>query len=146
MKYTYDKDNLKKWLLKNIDILLESPTFQALIVEVKVADDAGSEFVDQTGHDEVGSRGRIETKFTNYVKPDGTLRINKAGKNKENGFDIIRIIDGINQRIFEIPHDIFYGEAKIYPSGEFLWSCSYNKTDSKQSKNTQLLLKYEVTE
>ena len=146
MKYTYDKENLKRWLTQNVDVLLESPTFQALIVEVKIAEDEGNVFVNQTGHDEVGKRGRIETKFTNYVKSDGHLRINKAGENKRNGFDYIRIIDGVNHRIFEIPHDVYFDRSKIYASGEFLWSASYNRADNKQIRNTKLLLDYEITE
>ena len=146
MKYTYGKEDLKKWLFNNIDILLEDPKFQALIVEKKVAVDAGSQFVDKNGHDEVHStKGRIETKYTNYIKPCGALRIQKAGKNKRNGFDFIRIIDGINERIFEIPHDIWFTVAKMYSRGEFLWSSTYNSKDNLQINNTQLLLDYEVT-
>ena len=71
MKYTYGKEDLKVWLMENLDTLLERQTFQALIVEVKVASDANNTFVNRTGHDEVGERGRIETKFTNYVMPTG---------------------------------------------------------------------------
>ena len=47
MKYTYSKEHLKKWLFNNIDTLLDDPKFQALIVEVKVAEDAGSDFVNK---------------------------------------------------------------------------------------------------
>ena len=45
MKYTYGKDDLKVWLMENLDTLLERQTFQALIVEVKVASDANNTFV-----------------------------------------------------------------------------------------------------
>jgi hypothetical protein len=145
MKYTYEKEDLKAWLLKNLDTLLERQTFQALIVEVKVADDANNVFVNKAGHDEVGENGRIETKFTNYIKPNGELRINSAGANKYGGFDFMRIIDGVNKRIFEIPHDVYYERGKFY-GNEFLWSASYNETDKLQRGNTQLLLKYETTE
>jgi len=146
MRYSYTNNLLKQFMNANADQLLEDPKFQALIVEKKVALDAGSQFVDKTGHDEVHStKGRIETKYTNYIKPAGELRINKAGENKRNGFDYIRIIDGINERIFEIPHDIWYTEAKIN-NGEFLWSSTYNTKDKLQRKNTELILKYEVTE
>jgi hypothetical protein len=70
MKYTYGNEDLKKWSLNNISLLLEDPKFQALIVEKKVAEDAGSQFVDKNGHDEVHkTKGKIETKFTNYIKP-----------------------------------------------------------------------------
>ena len=145
MKYTYGKEDLKRYLIDNIDLLLNDPKFQALIVEVKVADDAGNTFVNKVGHDELSKDNlRIETKFTNYVKPTGELRINSAGENKYGGFDIIRIIDGINERIFEIPHDEYFNEGTFY-GNEFLWSSSYNSSDKKQVGNTQLLLKYETT-
>jgi hypothetical protein len=145
MKYTYGKEDLKAWLLENLDTLLERQTFQALIVEVKVADDANNTFVNRSGHDEVGEKGRIETKFTNYIMPTGELRINSAGVNKYGGFDFMRIIDGVNKRIFEIPHDVYYERGWFY-GNEFRWSSSYNKTDFKQQGNTSLLLDYEITE
>ena len=145
MEYTYSKNHLKNFLNNNLDTLLDDPKFQALIVEVKVAEDAGSDFVNKTGHDEVHKiKGRIETKFTNYVKPNGELRINSVGENKRNGFDLLRIIDGINERIFEIPHDEYFNISKRYGS-EFLWSSTYNQKDKKQVNNTNLLLKYEIT-
>ena len=144
MKYSYGKQDLKTWLKENIDTLMERQTFQALIVEVKVADDANNVFVNKTGHDEVGKNGRIETKFTNYVKPAGELRINSAGINKKNGFDFMRIIDGVNERIFEIPHDVYYEQGKFNGS-EFLWSSSYNQKDKIRVNNTNLLLRYETT-
>jgi hypothetical protein len=153
MEYRYSRNELKKYLkkgygeflYKNIDSLLDNCRFQALIVEVKAADDAGSIFVNEVGYDELSKNNlRIETKFTNYVKPDGQLRINSAGENKYGGFDIIRIIDGINERIFEIPHDEYFNEGKFY-GNEFLWSSSYNSSDRMQMGNTQLLLKYETT-
>jgi len=144
MKYSYGKQDLKTWLKENIDTLMERQTFQALIVEVKVADDANNVFVNKTGHDEVGKNGRIETKFTNYVKPAGELRINSAGVNKKNGFDFMRIIDGVNERIFEIPHDVYYERGK-FNGNEFLWSSSYNQKDKVQVNNTNLLLRYETT-
>jgi hypothetical protein len=145
MKYTYGKDDLKVWLMENLDTLLERQTFQALIVEVKVASDANNTFVNRIGHDEVGERGRIETKFTNYIMPSGELRLNSAGENKREGFDFMRIIDGINERIFEIPHDVYYERGKFY-GNEFKWSASYNTTDKLQTGNTQLLLNHEITQ
>lgn len=145
MKYSYDKESLKTWLHENIDVLLERQTFQALIVEVKVAEDANNTFVNKAGHDEVGKLGRIETKFTNYVMKGHMMRINSAGDNKRNGFDFIRIVDGINERIFQIPHDIYYSRAGFY-GNEFRWSSSYNETDKVQVNNTNLLLEHEITE
>jgi hypothetical protein len=144
MKYSYGKEDLKTWLKENIDTLMERQTFQALIVEVKVADDANNVFVNRAGHDEVGENGRIETKFTNYIMPSGCLRLNSAGENKRDGFDFMRVIDGINERIFEVPHDEWYKRGKFY-GNEFRWSSSYNKTDGLQWGNTQLLLDYEIT-
>ncbi len=145
MKYTYGKEDLKRYLIDNIDLLLNDPKFQALIVEVKVADDAGNTFVNKAGHDELSKDNlRIETKFTNYIMPMGEMRINSAGENKYGGFDVIRIIDGINKRIFEIPHDEYFNKGNFY-GNEFRWSSSYNSQDRKQVGNTQLLLKYETT-
>ena len=145
MEYTYSKNHLKNYLHNNLDNLLNDPKFQALIVEVKVAEDAGSDFVNKTGHDEIHkTKGRIETKFTNYIMPTGELRINSAGENKRGGFDLLRIIDGINERIFEIPHDEYFKIGKRY-GGEFRQSSNYNQKDKKQVNNTNLLLKYEVT-
>jgi len=145
MKYTYGKEDCKKWLFNNVDLLLNDPKFQALIVEVKIAEDAGNTFVNKVGHDEVSKDNiRIETKFTNYIMPSGELRINSAGENKYGGFDFIRIVDGINKRIFEIPHDEYFNKGTFY-GNEFKWSSSYNSSDRKQMGNTQLLLKYETT-
>ena len=145
MQYTYSKIHLKDFFDNNSDNLLNDPKFQALIVEVKAAADAGSNFVNKTGHDEIHkTKGRIETKFTNYILPSGELRINSAGENKRGGFDLLRIIDGINERIFEVPHDEYFKKGKRY-GGEFRWSSSYNTKDRKQRGNTQLLLDYEIT-
>ena len=130
MEYTYSKNHLKNFLNNNLDSLLNDPKFQALIVEVKVAEDAGSNFVNKTGHDEVHDvKGRIETKFTNYIMPTGELRINSAGDNKRGGFDLLRIIDGINQRIFEVPHDEYFNEGNI----------AISKTEDYNSHNTTIL-------
>ena len=49
MEYTYSKNHLKNFLNNNLDNLLNDPKFQALIVEVKVAEDAGSNFVNKPG-------------------------------------------------------------------------------------------------
>ena len=145
MKYTYTKKHLSKYTIDNVSELLDDPKFQALIVEKKVAEDANSSFVNKAGYDEINpEKGRIETKFTNYILPSGELRINSAGENKRDGFDILRVIDGINEKIFEIPHDEYFNKSKRY-GGEFRWSSSYNKNDNKQINNTNLLLKYEIT-
>jgi|TARA_R110000744_G_scaffold287024_1_gene398264 hypothetical protein len=147
MKWMYSESQLKDDCIENIDVYMKSPKFQALIVEQKVARDAGSEFVDAIGHDEVHkTKGEIETKYTNYILKGGYLRIGKIGENKRDKFKLMRIVDGINKRIFEIPHDVWYSEAKIFKSNEFTWSSSYNENDGVARQNTNLLLKYEVTE
>jgi len=145
MKYTYSTIELKKWLESNIDDLIQDQKFQALLVEVKIAADAGNRFVNKSGYDEISKSGdRIETKYTNYLLNGKTLRINSAGENKRNGFDFLRIVDGINGRIFLIPHDEYFKIGKRY-GNEFKWSGTYNEKDKIQINNTELLLKYEVT-
>ncbi len=145
MKYTYTKKHLSKYTIDNVSELLDDPKFQALIVEKKIAEDANSSFVNKAGYDEINpEKGRIETKFTIYTLPSGELRINSAGENKRGKFDILRIVDGVNERIFEIPHDEYFNKGKRY-GGEFRWSSSYNKSDNIKVNNTSLLLKYEIT-
>lgn len=146
LKEFIESGEMSKILLDNFDNLKESSSFLGRLIEMKAALEDGSVYVDAFGHDEVNDeKGRIENKFTNYVKPNGSLRINNAGDRKRNGFDYIRIIDGVNKRIFLIPHDIYYSRAGFY-GNEFHWSSSYNKTDKIQRNNTALLLEYEVTE
>ena len=68
MKYTYSREELREWLVSNVDTLIEDPKFQALIVEVKVTLDVGNKFVNKAGYDEITADGiRIETKYTNYL-------------------------------------------------------------------------------
>lgn len=145
MKFTYNKEELETWLIANREKLLADSTFKALIVEMKVAEDAGNVFTNSTGHDEVSSKGvRIETKYTDSKQQGNNLRIGNAGESKRAGFDFLRIIDGYNQRIFEIPHDEYFSRANRH-SSEFRWSSSYNETDKVQIGNTNLLLEYEIT-
>lgn len=138
MKYNYTKENIKEWLNENLDMLLSSPAFQALIVELKISDDLSNEL------ELISNPPKIETRFTNTIKSDRTLRVNRAGNDRKGSFDYLRIIDGVSHRIFQIPHDLYFERAKTYPNGEFIWSASYNKTDNKQTKNTKLLLEHEV--
>lgn len=148
MKYTYTKQELKDYLLAGaLDTLLEDGKFVALIVERKVAYDSGHKFVDTVGHDDTCSEGvRYETKYTGKVQKGRTLRINSAGENKKGGFDFIRIVDGVNQRIFEIPHDEYFIKGGFEPTNQFRWSSSYNKSDKVKRSNTALLLQHEVTQ
>ena len=147
MKYTYTKQELKKYLLAGaLDLLLEEGTFRALIVERKVAHDSGHTFVDRTGHDDTCSKGvRYETKYTGKVQQGSVLRIGSAGENKKGGFDFIRIVDGVNHRIFQIPHDEYFARG-LFDKNEFRWSSSYNERDRARKKNTALLLQYEITQ
>jgi len=146
MKFTYSNKELEKWMVENSQLLMERGGFKALIAEMKVAEDAGSKFVNADGYDEIHpKKGKIETKYTSVILTGKCLRISSAGENKRNKFDFIRIIDGVNQKIFLLPHDVYYNETKRY-GGELRWSGSYNKTDRVQVSNTKLLLKYEITE
>jgi len=146
MKYTYGKEDLKNYLMDGgLDVLLDEQKFQALIVERKIAEDSGNYYIDAVGHDDVCLKGiRYETKYTNYILGKSQLRINSAGENKRNGFDILRIVDGVNKRIFEIPHDVYFRTARFY-GNEFRWSVSYNEKDKVQMDNTKMVLAYEIT-
>ena len=109
---------------------------------------------DLHGSDEVDLKGRIiETKMTKSTN-QGVFEIGNV-LSKKGKCHIIRVIDLINFRMFEIPHDVFFmknkgikinkrGKKKITDS--FTFSASYNKTDKKAPQNTSLLLKYEVTQ
>lgn len=147
MKYTYTKQELKEYLLAGaLDDLLEDGKFVALIVERKVAYDNGHHFTDAVGHDDTCSKGvRYETKYTGKTQKGSNLRIGSAGENKRGGFDFIRIVDGVNHRIFQIPHDEYFAKA-IFDANEFRWSSSYNEHDRARKQNTALLLQYEITQ
>ena len=154
MQYKFSKNDLKHFvesgemaqlIIDNWEVLYNNYSFQGRLVEMKAAKNAGSTYVDMKGCDEIHPiKGKIENKFTNYIMPTGEMRINSAGENKKGGFDLLRIIDGINKRIFEVPHDTYFKEGKRY-GGEFRWSSNYNQKDKKQVNNTNLLLKYEIT-
>ena len=154
MKYIFSEEDLKHFvesgemtqlIINNWETLYNNFSFQGRLVEMQAAKNSGSTYVDAKGCDEIHPvKGKIENKFTNYIMPTGELRLNSAGENKYGGFDFIRVIDGINKRIFEVPHNEWYKRGRFY-GNEFRWSGSYNETDGKQRGNTQLLLKYEVT-
>ena len=108
------------------------------------ADYDGHRFVDAHGYDQVDKRGkRIETKYTCYVTPSKTLRVNSL-YNKRGKCDFVKIIDGVNNRTFVIPANIIFNHGLFY-GNEFRWSSTYNKYDNIQVFNTQLLLEYEVS-
>jgi hypothetical protein len=85
-----------------------------------------------------------EVKYTISIQPNNVLRIGGL-KSKEGMSDNLLIIDGVNNRTFRIPTQIFFDNADLNHGDniEFRWSCSYNETDKNKIKNTNLLLKYE---
>ena len=162
MKYNI-KENLNdsalvQWLvkddLKELFNLIKVKGVRGSAVEWKIAQDLNSQFTDLHGSDEIDSKGRIiETKTTKSINK-GLFEIGNV-LSKKTKCDFIRIIDLINFRWFEIPHDVFFDEEngiKVSKRGikkiidSFFFSASYNKTDNKATHNTQLLLKYEIIE
>jgi len=162
MKYNI-KENLNdlalvQWLvkddLKELINLIQVKSVRGSAVERKIAQDLNSQFTDLHGSDEINLKGKaIENKITKSIN-NGLFEIGNV-VSKETKCDFIRIIDLINFRWFEIPHDVFFNKEngiKVYKRGikkitdSFFFSASYNKTDNKSPHNTQLLLKYEITE
>ena len=141
------KDNFKE--LKN---LIKVKGVRGSAVERKIAQDLNSEFTDLHGSDEIDLSGRvIETKMTKSTN-NGLFEIGNV-LSKKTKCHFIRVIDLINFRWFEIPHDVFFDQnhgIKVYKRGikkisdSFHFSASYNKTDKKSVHNTSLLLKYEI--
>ena len=155
------KENLNdlaliQWLIKDnfkeLTNLIKVKGVRGSAVERKIAQDLNSEFTDLHGSDEIDSSGRvIETKMTKSIN-NGLFEIGNV-LSKKNKCHFIRVIDLINFRWFEIPHDAFFdkingikinkrGKKKIVDS--FTFSASYNKTDKKSMHNTNILLKYEI--
>ena len=148
MKQDYRKDAVRQYVLDNIDALLENGTLYSCIVERMSADYDGDIFVDTKGHDQMNeSTGvRKEVKNTNSIQNGTNFRI-QSFEGKRGQFDVLKIIDSLNNRIFEIPHDVFFAEKEGY--GEFRWSATYGQNDKSKRgvrpENTQLLLRYEIT-
>lgn len=95
---------------------------------------------------------KIEIKTTSKIQQNRYLRIG-ALKNKRVS-DIIRIIDSVNNKVSEIPTDIFFKSA-IMSGSEFWWYADLNpnkyyssgKSQSiKMSTNTKLFNKYILNE
>lgn len=143
-KQDYTKETALKYLLNNAERLLENSTLYSILVENMSAEYDGDKFVDAKGHDQINEKTGIrkEVKNTNSPLCTGEHRIQSIVK-KENHFDILKIVDSYNNRVFEIPHDVVFSEAVVY-GGEIRWSSSYGETDNKRPVNTNLLLKYEV--
>jgi hypothetical protein len=132
------------YVSSNPQVLTSNSTILACIVEQYSAHINNEEYVNKTGHDSVTlSHKLIEIKYTNSLQRSKQLRIqNIVGK--RGLFDYVRVIDGVNNRAFLVPHDTFFSKAKLSASGEFHWSGSYNTTDKVQIDNTTLLLQHEV--
>ena len=147
---------LTQWLIKDnfkeLTNLIKVNSVRGSAVERKIAQDLNSQFTDLHGSDEIDSKGRvIETKMTKSIN-NGLFEIGNV-LSKKDKCDFIRVIDLINFRWFEIPHDVFFNEIygiKVNKRGikkitdSFTFSASYNTTDKKAIHNTSLLLKYEI--
>ena len=156
LKENLSDSSLVQWLikdgLKELKNIIQVPGVRGSVVERKIAQDLNSQFTDLHGSDEIDLLGRvIETKMTKSIN-NGLFEIGNV-LSKENKCDFIRIIDLINFRWFEIPHNVFFdkihgirinkrGKKKIVDS--FTFSASYNVTDKKAIHNTNILLKYEI--
>ena len=148
---------LVQWLIKDnfkeLNNLIKVNSVRGSAVERKIAQDLNSQFTDLHGSDEIDSKGRIiETKMTKSIN-NGLFEISNV-LSKKGKCHFIRVIDLINFRWFEIPHDVFFDKIngiKIYKRGikkitnSFHFSASYNETDRKSVHNTNILLKYEIT-
>jgi len=127
-----------------INAFMTNPKLVYLSVEQIYANTADGVVINGHGFDVVRGYIKDEVKYTNCIQPNNVLRIGGL-KSKEGRSDNLVIIDGINNRTFRIPTQIFFDEADLnYGANvEFRWSGSYNETDKNKIKNTNLLLKYE---
>ena len=144
MKYDYSKNALKIHLLDNVDAILNDPKIRAIIAEHKSAEDDGDVFINAEGYDQINEETghRTEVKYTDYVLTLGGLRIHNL-YNKKGKCDFVKLIDAVNNRVFQVPAAALFKYGKFYGQ-EFRWSNSYNKKDKFQRNNTSLILKYEV--
>jgi len=144
----YNSDIICKAVLNNpewvIDLVQNDNKQQALFVEKMFFADRGGEFTNSNGYDGTINGKKYEVKYTNYVKSNIYLRIQKCNDNKRGLFDYIAIIDGLNTKVFIIPHDEWYKRADFNYYDEFEWSSTYNKNTTRGQKinNTNLLLEY----
>ena len=95
---------------------------------------------------------KIEIKTTSKIQQNKYLRIG-ALKNKKVS-DIIRIIDSINEKVSEIPTNVFFKLA-VMPGSEFWWYADLNPNKYHQNgklqsiklnTNTKLFNKYILKE
>lgn len=138
------REAIKQFLLEHVDELLNNGTLKAHIVELKSAIDDGHAHIDGWGYDQLCEKtgNKIEVKYTSTIKTGKTLRALSLWR-KEGLFDFLKIIDGVHNRTFVIPHDVVFNEMRFTDGGVY-WSGSYNKDDYVQKHNTDILLKYEV--
>ena len=137
----------------NLSEILKSPILRAFalesvdrLVQTGSIGDIKKEST-KKGYDYIRNNIKIELKTVS--KRDGKVLVIDKFESKRNMFDIMRIIDLVNKRIFEIPHDEFF---KCYDSGndknKFRWSAEYDDNyglDFKKRK-LKLLKKFEVYE
>lgn len=146
---------LLNWLIKDdytqLKNLIQVNRVRGSILERILAEIFNSEFTDANGSDEINSDGKlVETKVTKAIN-QGKFEVGNV-LSKKDKCDIIRIVDLINFRMFEIPHDVFFERAKISIRGKkrivdsIFWSASYNASDNRERGNTQLLLDFEITQ
>ena len=147
----YTQNDIRNYIIANIDSLIENKTFCGHVVEHMSAYYDGDSFENATGYDQMNAQTRIrkEVKSTHSIlskgkcEGSGELRIQHI-EPKYGKFDILKIIDCVSNRIFEIPHDVFFEKANLIGNGEFRWSASYHKADCRQWSNTKFILDYEV--
>jgi len=143
MYQDYSREAVRQYLIDNIDTLLDNGTLYSSVVERMSADYDGDQFVDKKGYDQINENTEVkkEVKNTNSPLCTNDFRI-QSFTGKYGLFDVLKIIDSFNNRVFEIPHDVFFAERQ--GNGEFRWSATYGKSDKVRPSNTQLLLKYEI--
>ena len=155
LKSLLNDDAMLAWLIKDdynqLKNLIKVFSVRGSIAERLLAEIFNSKFTDAHGSDEINTNGDlVETKITKSIYR-GKFEVGNL-LSKEDKCHIIRIVDLVNYRIFEIPHNDFFRRAKINKRGKkkiydsIVWSASYNTKDNLARENTKLLLDFEVTE
>jgi hypothetical protein len=143
----FTKEDIIKRALDEPEFLSEAIAndnkLQGLLAERQLFKMTKGKFENANGYDGIINGKKVEVKFTNYIMNNGYFRIQKCNKNKKGRFDYMWIIDGKEDRMFAIPHDVWYERAE-FCGGEFHWSGTYNKRDKQKISNTNLLLEYQV--
>lgn len=137
----------------NLNEILKSPILRAFalesvdrLIQTGSIGDIEKESMDQ-GYDYIRNGVKVELKTVS--KRDGNRMIISEFDSKRGMFDIMRIIDVYNKRIFEVPHDEFF---ECYESGKdknkFRWNADYddNYGHGFMKSKLKLLKKYEVYE